>query len=87
MTYYNRNAQLINTLNSFLQYNPHDFFVVIVDDGSPEDIKLPERMSFRVFIIKMREKTWTNPEPAYNTGIHYALKQSADIIILQNGKV
>lgn len=57
---------------------------MIVDDGSPEDIKLPERMPFRVFIIKMREKTWTNPEPAYNTGIHYALKQSADIIILQN---
>lgn len=86
MTYYNRNAQLINTLASFRQYNPQEFFVVIVDDGSPEDIKLPQRMPFRVFIIKMREKTWTNPEPAYNAGIHYALKQSADIIILQNAE-
>ena len=85
-TYFNRQAQLKNTLDSFLQYDPKDFFVVIVDDGSPEDIKLPQRMPFRVFIIKMREKTWTNPEPAYNAGIHYALRQSADIIILQNAE-
>jgi GT2 family glycosyltransferase len=40
-TYYNRNAHLINTLASFKQYNPQNFFVVIVDDGSPEDIKMP----------------------------------------------
>ena len=86
MTYYNRNAQLINTLNSFLQYNPQEFFVVVVDDGSPQDIKLPQRMPFAVYIIKMREKYWTNPEPAYNAGINYALKQCADIIILQNAE-
>ena len=86
MTYYQRQAQLINTLNSFRQYDPKDFFVVIVDDGSPEDIKLPQRMPFRVFIIKMRNKRWTNPEPAYNAGLKYALMQGADKIILQNAE-
>lgn len=33
-TYYNRQQQLINTLFSFRQYNPQDFFVVVVDDTS-----------------------------------------------------
>lgn len=85
-TYFSRQDQLIKTLASFQQYNPKDFFVVIVDDGSPEDIILPEKMPFTVTIIKMREKSWTNPEPAYNTGIRYALSQGADIIMLQNAE-
>jgi glycosyltransferase involved in cell wall biosynthesis len=84
-TYYNRQEQLTNTLHSFLQYDPKDFFVVIVDDGSPEDIILP-KLPFEVVVIKMRGKTWTNPEPAYNAGIKYALSRGADIIVLQNAE-
>lgn len=84
-TYFNRQSQLLKTLDSFRQYNPHDFFVVIVDDGSPEDIALPD-YPFKVNIIKMRDKHWTNPEPAYNAGINYALYRGADIIILQNAE-
>ena len=85
MTYYNRQPQLLKTLDSFRQYDPKDFFVVIVDDESPEDIALPE-YPFSVTVIKMRDKTWTNPEPAYNAGINYALFNKADIIILQNAE-
>lgn len=85
MTYFNRQKQLLKTLDSFRQYDPKDFFVVIVDDGSPEDIVLPE-YPFKVSIIKMRDKHWTNPEPAYNAGINYALFKKADIIILQNAE-
>jgi len=85
MTYFNRQKQLNKTLDSFRQYNPKDFFVVIVDDESPEDIKL-SNLPFAVTVIKMRDKHWTNPEPAYNAGINYALYSDADIIILQNAE-
>lgn len=86
MTFYNRQPQLINTLNSFRQYNQKEFFVVVVDDGSDKDIEVPEKMPYSLTIIKMRNKTWTNPEPAYNVGINYALKKGADILILQNAE-
>ena len=86
MTYYNRNAQLINTLNSFLQYNPQDFFVVVVDDGSPQDVTLPDKLPFSVFIIKMKNKYWTQGDPAYNTGFSYALSKNPDIVIIQNAE-
>ena len=85
-TYYNRNAQLVKTLASFQQYDAKDFFVVVVDDGSPEDIRLPMRLPFRCVIIKMKDKRWTNPEPAYNAGLKYALSEGADKIILQNAE-
>jgi GT2 family glycosyltransferase len=86
MTYYNRNAQLINTLNSFLQYNPQEFFVVVVDDGSPQDVTLPDKLPFSVVVIKMKNKNWTQGDPAYNVGFAYALSKNPDIIITQNAE-
>ena len=86
MTYFNRQEQLIRTLQSFKQYDPKEFFVVVVDDASPEDIALPEKMPFDVTIIKMKDKHWTNPEPAYNAGINYAIYKGADLIMLQNAE-
>ena len=85
MTYYNRQSQLIKTLKSFRQYNPKEFNVVIVDDGSPQDIKLPN-MPFAVTIIKMRNKYWTQGDPAYNAGFKYALQSDSDVIIIQNAE-
>jgi glycosyltransferase involved in cell wall biosynthesis len=85
MTYYDRQYQLMKTLDSFLRYNSNDFRVVIVDDGSPEDIKI-KKYPFDVTILKIKDKKWTNPEPVYNTGLKYALIKKPDIIILQNAE-
>lgn len=85
LTYFNRERQLLNTLESFRQYD-YDFSVVIVDDNSPEDLNLPE-YPFRVTILKLGPKTWVNPSPiAFNTGFNYALKENPDIIIIQNAE-
>lgn len=86
MTYLNRQHQLMKTLESFLQYNPDDFFVIIVDDGSPVDIQLPEKLPFSVTVIKMKDKYWTQGDPAYNTGFSYALSKKPDIVIIQNAE-
>jgi glycosyltransferase involved in cell wall biosynthesis len=43
ITYFNRQKQLNKTLDSFKDYNPKDFNVVIVDDGSDEPIVLKEK--------------------------------------------
>jgi GT2 family glycosyltransferase len=83
-TYYQREKQLLKTLESFRQYN-YDFDVVIVDDNSPDDIQLPE-LPFEVTIIKLREKNWINPAPTFNLGFEYALKSNPDIIIIQNAE-
>jgi glycosyltransferase involved in cell wall biosynthesis len=85
MTYYNRQTQLNRTLESFSQYDPDEFRVVIVDDGSPEDIRLPET-KFEVVVLKMYNKTWVQCDPTYNIGFHYALLKRPDIIIIQNAE-
>jgi glycosyltransferase involved in cell wall biosynthesis len=84
-TYISRQAQLINTLNSFLQYDPKDFVVIIVDDGSPQDIVLPE-LPFKVDIIKLSDKTWRNPCIPFNYGFKRAIEYSPDVVIIQNAE-
>lgn len=83
-TYFERQYQLNKTLQSISTLH-NDFEVVIVDDGSKDDIILPE-LSFKVTVLKTSNKTWSNPEPAYNTGIAHALSLNADVIILQNAE-
>lgn len=82
ISYFNRQDQLISTLLS-IKGCPD---IVIVDDGSSNDIVLPDTsLNIHVLKISHSEKTWTNPEPAYNKGILYALESfNPDIIILQN---
>lgn len=84
-TYISRQAQLLNTLNSFLQYNPDDFIVIVVDDGSPEDIVLPE-LPFKVDVLKLTDKTWHNTCIPFNFGFLKALEYSPDIVIIQNAE-
>ena len=84
-TYHNRQSQMTKTLESFLKYNPKDFEVIIVDDGSKEDIILP-KLPFRTTVIKMHNKTWTQGDPAWNVGFAQALKSNPDIVILQNAE-
>lgn len=84
-TYYQRQKQLINTLESFRQYNPDLFNVVIVDDDSPEDIILPE-YPFNVFILKLHNKTWHNTASVYNWGFHKAMEYNPRVVIIQNAE-
>jgi len=82
-TYFNRQEQLLRTLESFKQYNPDKFMVVIVDDGSDEDIVLPVT-EFEVVVLKTYNKTWSQGDPAFNMGIYYALLKYPEIVIIQN---
>jgi len=84
-TYYQRQKQLIKTLDSFKQYNPDDFSVVIVDDNSPDDINLPG-YSFDITILKLKEKHWICPAPVFNFGFVEALKSKPEVIIIQNAE-
>lgn len=84
-TYFNRQFQLNETLDSFLYYDPSLFNVIIVDDKSDEPIKLKE-YPFKISIVRVEDKKWVNMEPAYNLGILEALKHNPEIIILQNAE-
>ena len=85
MTYYDRQFQLDRTLRS-IQPGGHELRVIVVDDNSPEPVVVPEGLTFPVEIVRLQEKHWTNPEPAYNVGIYKALKYRPDVLIIQNAE-
>lgn len=84
-TYYQRYKQLLKTLESFRQYDPDNFSVVIVDDNSPDDIIL-ESYPFQITVLKLREKSWVCPAPVFNFGFVEALGSNPDTIIIQNAE-
>jgi len=84
MTFFQRHKQLLNTLDSFRDYK--DLNVVIVDDNSPEDIKLKD-YPFDVHLLKLSQKHWINPAPVFNYGFNHAIKEcKSDIIVIQNAE-
>jgi glycosyltransferase involved in cell wall biosynthesis len=85
MTYFNRQFQLNKTLQSISKSKHNNFEVIIVDDQSDQQIKLP-KLRYKTTVLRTVSKTWTNPEPAYNIGLIEALKSNPDIIILQNAE-
>lgn len=85
MTFYQRHAQLYKTLESFRQYNPADFNVVIVDDNSPDDIDITDS-PFEISILKLKSKNWICPAPVFNMGFAEALKKSPEAVIIQNAE-
>lgn len=84
MTYYERPAQLLETLRSFAQYKD-PFNVIIVDDNSPNDITLPH-LSFDVTVVKLRSKICSNPCCAFNIGFSEALRTNPKRVIIQNAE-
>jgi glycosyltransferase involved in cell wall biosynthesis len=82
-TYFQRQMQLEKTLASFCQYKDEDFVFIVVDDGSPEEIRLPE-VPFDVEIVRVKNKTWRNTCVPFNLGFIKALKYDPDIVIIQN---
>ena len=85
MTYFQRQKQLDLTLESLTYQNPKDFSIIIVDDDSPDDIKLKE-YKFKIKIIKLKNKTWHNTGNVFNVGFIEALKSKPDAIIIQNAE-
>lgn len=85
IAYYDRQEQLNNTLKSFLQYNPDDFEVVIVDNASDKDI-VPIGLPFKVTIKKITDKSLAQVCITYNIGFHEALKSNPEIIIMNGAE-
>jgi glycosyltransferase involved in cell wall biosynthesis len=85
MTYFDRPYQLSRTLHTLAQTKYQNVEVVIVDDSSnqPPEVGITD---IRMRVIRTRRKNWTNPEPAYNTGIQEALDRGADVVVLQNAE-
>jgi Glycosyl transferase family 2. len=85
-TYLNRPESLKWTLKSFLKYNPRDFNVLIVDDNSKEDIRLPE-LPYKTRIIKFTTEPWVHIYTCLlNMGFFYAMDEDPDIIIMQHSE-
>lgn len=86
MTYLNRPESLQRTLKSFLQYDPEDFSVLIIDDNSKEEIKLPD-LPYDVRVIRFTNEPWVNVYTALlNLGFMYSLDDDPDIIIMQHSE-
>jgi len=69
-----------------MQYDPKDFFVVIVDDGSPDELILPW-FPFDIKIVRIKDsKTWKNASVPFNIGFGHALLKNPDIILNQNAE-
>jgi glycosyltransferase involved in cell wall biosynthesis len=85
MTYFERPLQLLRTLESIRNSRHKNFEVVIVDDSSPTPLVI-NKYPFPITVIRTENKKWINAEPAYNTGLVYAMKKKPDIIICQNAE-
>jgi glycosyltransferase involved in cell wall biosynthesis len=85
MTYFDRLTQVLKTLSTLGESKYKNFEVIIVDDYSPVPLKV-STCKFPVTVLYSIKKAWTNPEPAYNKGLSFALLKNPDIIILQNAE-
>lgn len=83
MAYQDRQDQLTRTLLSYTKSEYKDFNVIIVDDCSREDIKLPH-LPYHVEIKKIENKDWHNSGVVYNIGFNIAMKYKPDIVMVTN---
>lgn len=88
MTYFERQRQLIKTLESITKSEHQNFEIVIVDDASPSHYETTrhENSLLHVITIQPEDKTWNSPAIPQNMGIQKALDLGAEIIILQNAE-
>jgi len=88
MTYHNRPESLAWTLESLRHSAVKDFNVLIVNDNSDADIKLPD-LPYKVRVINSNVKndTWSGKYVCvFNMAFFYALQDNPDIIIMQHSE-
>ncbi len=85
IAYYERQYQLDKTLYSMSSSKHNNFNVIIVDDGSPNEIVLRD-YDFPIDIIKPQNKTWVNVSPIYNFGFNKAKEYNPEIVIIQSAE-
>lgn len=86
MTAFNRKTQTVRTLKSINESKHENFEVILVDDGSTEDIEIPE-INYTLHVIRLPQKTqWRDSSVAYNTGFAKAIDLGADIVMIQNAE-
>lgn len=87
MTAFNRNSQLLSTLESFnLRGYSDDLEVIIVDDASKEPVVLDaNKYKFKIEVIRSNpiSKWYKNPCIPFNSGLR---KASGEVIIIQNAE-
>lgn len=83
IAYFERQVLLEKTLDSFKKYNPKEFNVIIVDNGSEGDVVLPE-LSYDVEVVKITGMPG-HCVFTFNVGFSFAIKRS-DIIIMQGAE-
>jgi glycosyltransferase involved in cell wall biosynthesis len=81
-TYWNRKAQLQNTLRSIAQYG-HDVNIIIVDDASTDGEDITCFETDKISVITLNNKTWINPCIPFN--IAFSLVNT-DIVLIQNAE-
>ena len=90
MSYHNRKAQLLKTLESIDNSKALDNLnVIIVDDGSNTEQRLEsiiDNYSFNITLLRIdpERKDWYNPCVTYNYGFLHLVANDDDIIIIQN---
>jgi GT2 family glycosyltransferase len=84
-SYYNRKKLFLETVKSIIKTKHTNYELIVVDDGSDENERLENIVSFYPFIklirIESKDKWYVNPCIPFNLGIK---EVSGEIIILQN---
>jgi len=85
--HWNRHPQLINTLHSFTHSASRNFNVVIVDNKSDTEFKVPP-LPYEVRLIRLTNQLYSKSFiSAHNYGFYYALKEmNPDKIIIQHSE-
>ena len=87
MTAFNRNSQLLATLQSFnLRGYAGNLEVIIVDDASKEPVRIDvDDYKFKIQVITSNadDKWYSNPCIPFNSGLR---KASGDVVIIQNAE-
>jgi len=86
--YWNRKLQLLRTLESFCKSANKDFNVLIIDNNSPEPLKL-NPYPFEVRILRLTDQLSAKSYiSAHNYGFYYALEcMNPDKIIMQHAEI
>jgi glycosyltransferase involved in cell wall biosynthesis len=86
MTYWNRQRLLEKTLHSYSLSKEKDFNVLIIDNNSKEEIRLP-KLPFEVKVIRLTDEPYANNYiSAHNIGFFHAIKDDPKIIIITHSE-